>query len=87
MNPLQTRVIPTAIAVCLIFQASVANAEVDIEAWTESIQAESDINALAWLYLDLSIRINPPTGGALGIHGTPDNPHAFDDHLGDVSPR
>ncbi len=86
MNPLQSRVISAAFAVCLLFQASVANAEVDIEAWTESIQAESDINALAWLYLDLSIRINPPTGGALGIHGTPDNPHAFDDHLGDVSP-
>jgi uncharacterized protein (DUF885 family) len=83
---LQSRLVPAAIAVCLFWQASVANADVDIEAWTESIQAESDINALAWLYLDLSIRLNPPTGGALGIHGTPDNPHAFDDHLGDVSP-
>jgi len=83
---LHIRVISAAFAVCLFFQASAANADVDIEAWTESIQAESDINALAWLYLDLSIRLNPPTGGALGIHGTPDNPHAFDDHLGDVSP-
>jgi len=83
---LQSRVAAAAIAVSLLLQASAANADVDIEAWTESIQAESDINALAWLYLNLSIRINPPTGGALGIHGTPENPHAFDDHLDDVSP-
>ncbi len=86
MKPLQTRVIPAAIVVCLFWQTSAANAYVNIEAWTESIQAESDINALAWLYLDLSIRLDPPTGGALGIHVTPDNPHAFDYHLGDVSP-
>ena len=74
-----------AVVVCLFLQASIANAEVDIDAWVESIRAESDINGLARLYLDFSIRINPPAGGSLGIHGTPDNPHAFDDHLGDVS--
>jgi len=70
---------------CLIGQVSIASAEVNVDAWAESIQAESDINRLAHMYLDFSIRINPPTGGELGIHGTPDNPHLFDDHLGDVS--
>jgi hypothetical protein len=83
---IQSCVIPAAITVCLFWQTSAANADVNIEVWTKSIQAESDINALAWLYLDLSIRLDPPTGGALGIHGTPENPHAFDDHLDDVSP-
>ena len=85
MKLLQSCVTAAAIAVCLFWQASAANAEVDIGAWAESIQAESDINRLAHMYLDLSIRISPPTGGALGIHGTPENPHAFDDHLTDVS--
>jgi len=82
---LQGRVAVAAVFVCLVSQAPTAHAEVDIDDWVESIQSESDINALARVYLDLSIRINPPRGGSLGIHGTPENPHAFDDHLGDVS--
>jgi len=61
-------------------------AEVNIDAWQKRIEAESDINTLARLYLDFSIEVSPPTGGALGIHGTDRNPHAFDDNLGDVSP-
>lgn len=69
----------------LYWHSPAAKADVDIDAFVETIQAESDINQLAWLYLDVSIRINPPTGGQLGIHGTPENPSAYDDHLGDVS--
>ena len=85
MKTTQSRVIAAALFVCLTWQISVATADVDVDAWAEAIQAESDINRLAHMYLDFSIRINPPTGGALGIHGTPDNPHLYDDHLGDVS--
>jgi uncharacterized protein (DUF885 family) len=70
---------------CLLGLVSSAHAAVDVDAWAKSIQAEADINKLASMYLDISIRLDPPSGGALGIHGTPDNPHAFDDHLGDVS--
>jgi uncharacterized protein (DUF885 family) len=77
-------------AITLIFGVltylSIAQADVETDAWVESIQAESDINALARLYLDIGIQIDPPTGGALGIHGTPENPSAYDDHLADVSP-
>jgi len=82
---LQSCAAATAIIVCHFFQAPTAHADIDIDAWIESIQAESDINALARQYLDFKIRIDPPSGGELGIHGTPENPHAFDDHLGDVS--
>lgn len=85
MKLIQTCTAAIAVVVCLFCQAPTANAAVDIDAWIERIEAESDINGLAQLYLDLSIRINPPTGGSLGIHGTPENPHIFDDHLGDVS--
>jgi uncharacterized protein (DUF885 family) len=82
----QRRIVAAALLVCLTAPLSIANASVDVDAWAEAIQAETDINRLAYMYLDFSIQINPPTGGALGIHGTPDNPHLYDDHLGDVSP-
>ena len=85
MKTTQSRVLAAALFVCLTGQISTATADIDVDAWAEAIQAESDINRLAHMYLDFSIRINPPTGGALGIHGTPDNPHLYDDHLGDVS--
>ncbi|MGI9270508.1 MAG: DUF885 domain-containing protein [Woeseiaceae bacterium] len=75
-----------AVAIGLCWHAQIASADVDVDAWVDSIQSESDINALARLYLDIGIQIDPPTGGALGIHGTPDNPSAYDDHLADVSP-
>ena len=74
------------LSVCLAGTAPLANANFDIDAWAESLQGESDVNALARLYLDMSIQLNPPTGGALGIHGTEENPSAFDDHLADRSP-
>ena len=85
MKILQRFAAATFIAASLYWLSPAANADVNIDAFEESIQAESDINQLARLYLDISIRIDPPTGGDLGIHGTPDNPHAYDDHLGDVS--
>lgn len=70
---------------CLSFFISAARAEVDVDAWSKNIAAQSDINRLASMYVEMRIRLNPPRGGSLGIHGTPDNPHAFDDHLADVS--
>lgn len=85
MKTLRSYLAATAVAACLFGQSSIANAEVDIDLWAQSIQAESDINALAELYLDISFRMDPPSGGSLGVHGTPENPHAFDDHLADVS--
>ena len=85
MDRIQRLLAGVLMAACLLGQFSAAIAEVDVDAWAESIQAESDINRLARMYLDISIRLNPPLGGSLGIHGTPENPHAFDDHLGDVS--
>ena len=75
-----------AIAVGLCLQSPITNADVDVDAWVENIQAESDINRLARLYLDIGIQISPPSGGSLGIHGTAENPSAYDDHLADVSP-
>ena len=85
MKTQQNCAVAALIAMSLVWQAPAANAEVNIDAFVESIEAESDINQLARLYLDISIRIDPPFGGQLGIHGTPENPHAYDDHLGDVS--
>jgi uncharacterized protein (DUF885 family) len=82
----QSRAAAAAILLCVAAPLSVANADVDVDAWIEAMQAETNINRLAHMYLDFGIQINPPTGGALGIHGTPDNPHLYDDHLGDVSP-
>jgi len=80
-----SRIAAAVIAVAVFGQLSIANAEVDVDAWVESIQAESDINRLAWMYLDIGIQINPPSGGSQGIHGTAENPTAYDDHLADVS--
>jgi uncharacterized protein (DUF885 family) len=65
--------------------AGSALAEIDIDAWQKRIEAQTDINSLARSYLDFTIEVSPPTGGALGIHGTDKNPRAFDDHLSDVS--
>ena len=86
MNKKQRYIAAFLLSVCLAGTASIANAGFDIDAWAESLQDESDVNALARLYLDMSIQLNPPTGGALGIHGTEKNPSAFDDHLPDMSP-
>jgi len=74
------------VSVCLAGIMPAANADLDVDAWAESLQGESDINALARMYLDMSIQLNPPMGGALGIHGTEQDPSAYDDHLADVSP-
>jgi uncharacterized protein (DUF885 family) len=81
----KNRIVATVILFGLFSNLSIANAEVDVDSWVASIQNESDINRLARLYLDVGIQISPPTGGSLGIHGTPENPSEFDDHLADVS--
>ena len=86
MNNRRRHVAAVTIYLCLSWLAAPAQAQVDVDAWINSIQAESDINQLARRYLDIGIQIDPPAGGALGIHGTPDNASAFDDHLADVSP-
>ena len=86
MNHHIRNIAATAIAVGLCLQSPITNADVDVDAWVESIQAESDINRLARMYLDIGIQISPPSGGSLGIHGTAEDPSAFDDHLADVSP-
>lgn len=83
---MRSRIASTFVLLGLLTYASLGNADVDVDAWVEDIQAESDINALARMYLDIGIQISPPTGGALGIHGTAEDPSAFDDHLADVSP-
>ena len=85
MRTTNSRVAVVAIVLSVFGHLSVANADVDVDAWVDSIQEESDINRLARMYLDIGIQINPPTGGALGLHGTPEDPSAFDDHLADVS--
>ena len=86
MNHHNRNIAAMAIAVGLCLQSPITNADVDVDAWVENIQAESDINRLARLYLDIGIQISPPSGGSLGIHGTAENPSAYDDHLADVSP-
>ncbi len=86
MNKKQRYITAFLLSVCLAGTAPMANAAFDVDAWAEGLQGESDVNALARLYLDMSIQLNPPTGGALGIHGTEKNPSAFDDHLADMSP-
>jgi uncharacterized protein (DUF885 family) len=86
MNKKQRYIAAFLLSVCLAGTAPMANADFDVDAWAEGLQGESDVNALARLYLDMSIQLNPPTGGALGIHGTEKNPSAFDDHLADMSP-
>ena len=85
MSNYKNRLAVVALVFSVFGHLSAAQAEVDVDAWVERIQAESDINALARLYLDIGIQISPPTGGGLGIHGTPEDPSAFDDHLADVS--
>ena len=86
MNKTQRTLAAFLLSAFLVGTAPLANAEVDVDAWAASLQSESDINTLARLYLDMSIQLSPPTGGALGIHGTEESPSAFDDHLADVSP-
>ena len=86
MNKTQRTIAAFLLGVCLAGTTPLANADVDIDAWAERLQGESDVNALARLYLDMSIQLNPQTGGALGIHGTEEDPAAFDDHLADMSP-
>ena len=86
MNKKQRTIAALLLSVCLAGATPLANADFDVDAWAESLQGEADVNALARLYLDMSIQLNPPTGGALGIHGTEENPGAFDDHLADMSP-
>jgi len=86
MNKAQSWLTTFVMSVCLAGLAPIANAGLDVDAWAKSLQDESDINALARMYLDMSIQMNPPMGGALGIHGTEQDPHVFDDHLADVSP-
>ena len=85
MTILQRWIAATILAPCLLGHVFAADAGLDVDAWAESIQSESDINRLGRMYLDMSIRLSPPLGGSLGIHGTPESPHAFDDQLGDVS--
>jgi uncharacterized protein (DUF885 family) len=86
MNKAQSWLTTFVMSVCLAGLAPIANAGLDVDAWAKSLQDESDINALARMYLDMSIQMNPPMGGALGIHGTEQDPHVFDNHLADVSP-
>ncbi|MGI9220281.1 MAG: DUF885 domain-containing protein [Woeseiaceae bacterium] len=87
MNKIRQWIVGAVVGVCLAGLAPVAIAQIDVDTWAEELANESDINTLARMYLDMSIRLNPPLGGSLGIHGTDDNPSAFDDHLGNVSPE
>ena len=86
MNKKQRTIAAFLLSVCLAGTTPLANADFDVDAWAESLQGEANVNTLARRYLDMSIQLNPPMGGALGIHGTEENPGAFDDHLADKSP-
>ena len=86
MNKTQRTLGAFLLSAFLVGTAPLASADFDVDAWAASLQSESDINTLARLYLDMNIQLSPPTGGALGIHGTEENPSVFDDHLADVSP-
>ena len=87
MNKTRQWIVGAMVGACLAGLAPVATAQLDVDTWAEELATESDVNTLARMYLDMSIRLNPPLGGSLGIHGTDDNPSAFDDRLGNVSPE
>ncbi|TGD70935.1 DUF885 domain-containing protein [Mangrovimicrobium sediminis] len=64
-----------------------ATAQASTDGWTQRMQAESDINQLGRLYLELSLEEDPVTAATYGIHGRSDGDYYYDHHLPALSPQ
>jgi uncharacterized protein (DUF885 family) len=64
--------------------ARAADAQWDAK-WRADVDATADIEALAELYLDLTVETNPVQATQLGLHGTEQEPTRYDDALPDFS--
>ena len=70
----------------LAVEAAAADAP-QSDAWRSQVEATSDVEGLAKLYLQLMVEANPVQGTQLGIHGTADDATHYDEALPDVSAR
>ena len=65
--------------------AGAASEGLQEERWRSAVEATSDVEGLARLYLELTIEANPVQGTQLGLHGTADEATRYDDRLPDFS--
>lgn len=72
-------------AVAALILSSAAASAGFHEDWRQRVAATAAVDALARLYLELSLESTPTYGGSLGIHGSPQAPTGYDDRLPDYS--
>lgn len=78
---------PVLLSLAALFALTISATNAGADDWGERIKAETDIDRLGRLYLEMLLEETPTSASSYGIHGREDEPYYFDRRMPDPSPE